>query len=218
MFYNFQTIWQFILLALALLIFAGVSWKWPRAGAWLVIFLAPLYLLKIGNLPLTVLEALIWVFIAAWIVKKIQDKSLLISLYKRERLRNGLFWPVVLILSGVIISTIFSSDLKIGLGILKSWFLAPIFFAFILGDIFEDSGFKEIGSALFVSATVVAAISFVYLIFGRLTFDGRLAAFYLSPNHLAMWLAPGLLAGFGLWFEFGIINSKHHPPSIPPPT
>jgi len=43
--------------------------------------------------------------------------------------------------------------------------------------------------------------SFVYLAFGRLTYDGRLTAFYLSPNQLAMWLAPGLIAGFSRWFE-----------------
>ena len=87
MFYNFQTIWQFILLALALLIFAGVSWKWPRAGAWLVIFLAPLYLLKIGNLPLTVLEALIWVLAGVWTVRKIKtgNKSLLTFLYYSQK-------------------------------------------------------------------------------------------------------------------------------------
>ena len=202
MFYNFQTIWQFILLALALLIFAGVSWKWPRAGAWLVIFLAPLYLLKIGNWPMTILEALIWVFVGVWVVRRIKtgNKSLPTSLFEREERRSGFFWPVVLILSGVIISTIFSSDPKIGLGILKSWFLAPIIFAFVLDDVFEGSGFKEIFSALFASAAAVAAISFVYLIFGRLTFDGRLAAFYLSPNHLAMWLSPGIVAGMGLWF------------------
>src|SRR3989338_4870192 len=203
MFYNLHTIWQLILTAFGLLFFAGVSWRRPRLGAWLVIFLAPLYLLKIGNWPMTILEALIWVFVGVWVVRRIKtgNKSLPTSLFEREERRSGFFWPVVLILSGVIISTIFSSDPKIGLGILKSWFLAPIIFAFVLDDVFEGSGFKEIFSALFASAAAVAAISFVYLIFGRLTFDGRLAAFYLSPNHLAMWLAPGLIAGLGLWFE-----------------
>ena len=151
---------------------------------------------------MTILEALIWVFVGVWVVRRIKtgNKSLPTSLFEREERRSGFFWPVVLILSGVIISTIFSSDPKIGLGILKSWFLAPIIFAFVLDDVFEGSGFKEIFSALFASAAAVAAISFVYLIFGRLTFDGRLAAFYLSPNHLAMWLSPGIVAGMGLWF------------------
>ena len=202
MFYILQTTWQLILLALGLLVFIGVSWQWPRLGVWLVIFLAPLYLLKIGNLPLTVLEALIWVLAGVWTVRKIKtgNKSLLTFLCEREEQTGELFWPVALILIGVFISTIFSADLKIGFGILKSWFLAPIIFAFILGEVFKDGGLPEIFSALFASAAAVAAVSFVYLLFGRLTFDGRLVAVYLSPNHLAMWVTPGILAGFGLWF------------------
>ena len=117
-------------------------------------------------------------------------------------IKNRLFWPILLILAGVFISTIFSADLKIGLGILKAWFLAPLLFAFILCDVLkEESDRKGIFLALFASSFVVATISFVYLMFGWLTFDGRLAAFYLSPNHLAMWLAPGLIVGWGLWFE-----------------
>ena len=159
---------------------------------------------------MTILEALIWVFVGVWVVRRIKtgNKSLPTSLFEREERRSGFFWPVVLILSGVIISTIFSSDPKIGLGILKSWFLAPIIFAFILGEVFKDGGLPEIFSALFASAAAVAAVSFVYLLFGRLTFDGRLAAFYLSPNQLAMYLAPGIF--FGLYFLLIIQNFVLH--------
>jgi O-antigen ligase len=34
-----------------------------------------------------------------------------------------------------------------------------------------------------------------------MTYDGRLKAFYLSPNHLAMYLAPAFLMALAFWFE-----------------
>ncbi|MBU4142395.1 O-antigen ligase family protein [Patescibacteria group bacterium] len=267
MFYSLHTIWHLVLLAVGLAVFAAVSWQWPKLAAWLVIFLAPLYLLKIGNWPLTVLEALIWVLVGAWVVRKIKtgNKSLFTPLQFRPRIfgiptksgeaaslynigaiesvvgieagqaflyeregqildsrfrgndkcaagmtkekfsaikKSGLFWPILLILAGVILSALFSRDIAVGLGIFKSWFLAPLLFAWVFNNIFEgDEGVKTLLAALTASAVGTALIGFVYLISGRLTFDGRLAAFYLSPNHLAMWLAPGLIVGWGLWFE-----------------
>lgn len=218
MFYSLHATWQFIFLFLGLAGLVFVSWRWPRWGAWLVIFLTPLYLLKIGNWPLTALEALIWVFVGIWIVKKYcchpglacpapdQVEGMLFAGMTKEKfaaiIKNRLFWPILLILAGVILSVLFSRDITVGLGILKSWFLAPIIFAFVLSDILkQEHGLGGIFLALFASSFVVAAISFAYLMLGQLTFDSRLAAFYLSPNHLAMFLTPGLIAGLSLWFE-----------------
>lgn len=202
MFYSLHTIWQLVLLLLGLAAFAAVVWRWPRLGAELIIFLSPLYLLKISNLPLTVLEALIWIFVLVWLAYKIKN-------------RQGDWWPeffyrynrsfwlaLILVLAGVFLSSLFSADWRVSFGIFKAYFVAPMIFSFILAGIFNESeGSKPVLTALLMSAAAVAAIAAVYLLFGRLTFDGRLAAFYLSPNHLAMWLAPGLIAGFGLWLE-----------------
>ena len=226
--YNLHTTWQFVLLFFGLVIFAFISWKKPVWGGWLIIFCSPLYLLKIGSWPLTVLEALIWVFVFVWLIKKIQlychpgldPGSRLIRAWipafagmtkeGTERIiKSKLFWPILLVLAGVLISTIFSPDLKAGLGILKSWFLAPIIFAAIFNNVLgEKDGVKVFFSALLASGAAVATISAGYFFFSRLTFDGRLSAFYLSPNHLAMFLAPGLLAGVGLWLETKRIYQK----------
>ncbi len=223
MFYALHTIWQMNLLLIGLATLAVVSWRWPKVGAGLVIFLAPLYLLKIGDWPMTVLEALIWVFAVVWIIKKIQS-----CCHSREsgnpgfccpelvsgpgsRVKPGmtiiklkenkLFRPIFLILVGVTVSAVFSLDLRVSAGIIKSWFLAPLLFAWVFNNLFEsEDGVKTFLAALAASATGVALVAIVYLAFGRLTFDGRLAAFYLSPNHLAMWLAPGLISSLSLWF------------------
>ena len=55
---------------------------------------------------------------------------------------------------------------------------------------------KHIISALkswLASGVAVSLISIFYLLNNNLTFDGRLKAFFLSPNHLAMYIAPALL-------------------------
>lgn len=197
MFYNLHTTWQLISLLVGLMVFALISWRRPKLGAALVIFLAPLYLLKINTWPLTVLEALIWIFIFIWLAKGELKKEKAIATIK-----NKLYWPVLLIFAGVVLATIVSADWRASLGILKTWFLAPLLFVLIFDQVFEsEEGVKVFLSALAASAGGVAAVALVFLALGRLTFDGRLAAFYLSPNHLAMWLVPGLIASWSWWFE-----------------
>jgi O-antigen ligase len=112
----------------------------------------------------------------------------------------GYFWPAVLILAGIFLSAAFSVEVKIGAGIFKSWILEPIIFGAILFDILKTRrDLKLMVWALASSSALVALVALFYKLFGQLTFDGRLAAFYLSPNHLAMYLVPGLIAGFGLY-------------------
>jgi O-antigen ligase len=82
--------------------------------------------------------------------------------------------------------------------VIKGWFLVPIVFVAMAGNIFGSGNIKKIYAAYFFSAAGVAAISLVFLFFGRLTFDGRLEVFFNSPNYLAMYLAPGLIFGISL--------------------
>lgn len=197
MFYNLHTTWQMILLVLALAILALISWHRPKWGAWSIVFLAPLYLIKISFWPLTALEALTWVFVLIWLVKRGLKKEKI-----KAMAGSKLFLPIALILTGVSLSIFFSTDWRVGLGVLKAWFVAPLVFSYIFAQIFEaEEGRKVFFTALAISAGGTALIAALYFIFSRLTFDGRLAAFYLSPNHLAMWLAPGLIAGLSSWFE-----------------
>lgn len=199
MFYNLHTTWQLVILLAAGAVFAAASWRWPRWSGALVVFLAPLYLLKINGLPLTVLEMLMWLFVLVRLTVKIKKRQSgrwqeIFSGYRRG------FWPaLVFILAGVFFASVFSLDWRVSFGVFKAYFIAPLVFGFVLAEEFGEGGLKSIFWALFGSAVAVAMISCVYLVSGRLTFDGRLAAWYLSPNHLAMWLAPGAVAGLALW-------------------
>ncbi|MFA5986700.1 MAG: O-antigen ligase family protein [Parcubacteria group bacterium] len=49
---------------------------------------------------------------------------------------------------------------------------------------------------LLLSLIFVVSIALFYLITGNTTFDGRLSAFYLSPNHLALYIAPLIFIPF----------------------
>jgi O-antigen ligase len=77
---------------------------------------------------------------------------------------------------------------------LKSWFFFPLLgaFLFLQGDA-RARGRKKILLAWLFSALGVASISLWYGSAGALTYDGRLSAWYASPNFLAIALAPGIL-------------------------
>jgi len=233
-----------ILVGASLAAFAMLAWRRFDFSLALVLFSAPLYLLKIiiVGLPLTVLELLILVIFIVWLIKKAKSgapptgvggtsyfgggaeprteglranhSSTGRSRWPSGALGNFLlgsfkkinfweFWlPILLILAGILIATIFSSDVKTSAGILKSWFIEPIIFGIVLIDAVGTK--KQVGKlmhAILFSGTLAATISLGYLPTSQLTFDGRLRAFFLSPNQLAMYLAPSILICLGFLLQ-----------------
>lgn len=189
--------------------FMALAWRRLDLALAMVLFLTPLYLLKIffSWLPLTVLELLILALIFVWLLKKAQEGFDLCVF--RELKFWCFWWPVLLLVGGATLGAIFSIDLKMSAGILKSWILEPLIFGLLVADVIKQKKqFNNLLRALVASAAVVAAISLFYLSAHRLTFDGRLAGFYLSPNHLAMCLAPAFLLAIGFWFEVKKIWQK----------
>ena len=80
---------------------------------------------------------------------------------------------------------------------------ALLFFLVMVSTIKTSSQIKKILLSLFLSGTVVAIISLIYLIQGKIDPFGRLQAFYNSPNYLAMYLAPALIIGIGIFLKQG---------------
>jgi len=202
MFISLNLTWMLVVVFFALAFLGRIYFYRPLLAAALVLFLAPTYLLKIANWPLAFLEANLLVLFCCFFVDKIRRGELWRFIVGLKNLVGiGYFWPAVLILIGVFLSTIFSVDIKISAGIFKSWILEPIIFGIILFDILKTRrDLTLIVQSLFFSSVAVALASLVYKLLNQLTFDGRLAAFYLSPNHLAMYLSPGLLIGLSLYF------------------
>jgi len=164
---------------------------------YLAIFLIPLYLvkIKIGFLPTNALEIIILGIFLLWIFfdkEKIKARDFFIE-YKRYVIFSGMMFL------GVLLSTFFSGNSTESWGIIKSWFLVPIMLFFLIERIVEKEKAEYAFWAYFFSATMVVIISLGYLILNQLTYDGRLAGIFNSPNYLAMYLAPAIIIALEQW-------------------
>ncbi len=155
-----------------------------------IFFLLPFYFIKFEYrwISLNLVEILIGALFVAWILNKNIKHQVLFSRY---------FFPVLLIIVGVISSILVNKNYYIGFGILKGWFLAPMIFAIILHNQLknENKFLKKIFAAVFFSGVLVSAEGVYFWLSGLVTYDGRLRIFFDSPNQLAMFLAPVFLVG-----------------------
>lgn len=154
----------------------------------------PLYLVKVNffGLPTNVLEILEAAVFFWWMLDKNYPKPkthALFSVYKKYII------SISLIIFGLLASTWFNGNYWIGLGIIKGWFILPILFTVAVLNIFDRTQILNVFKAFFVSALAVSLAALGWFFFGRLTYDGRLAGPFNSPNYLAMYLSPALISG-----------------------
>lgn len=200
-----------LIVSFGLICLAFLSRRKIEYGIYLIVFFLPFYLVKINvfGIPSTVLELGIYILFLVWLIKNYKAfsaagvKKQLSDFQKSEKI---LSFGVLLLLSGAIVSTVFSPDIRASAGILKGWFLDPfLVFIVLVAEIKTFEQKKNILKALFLSGLAAAIASLAYLFIpelGGVSYDGRLHAFYLSPNHLAMYLAPALI--IGLWFAISV--------------
>ncbi len=155
----------------------------------LSLFSLPFYFWKFSffSVPTNVLELLATASVFLFVLDR---KHAVLSGWKKNL--DPLSLPVLLLFLGLLSSFLFSNWSLSGLGILKGWFLIPFLFALSLPSVLNSS--EKITRAIktiFLSVFLVALVSLAHKIAGVVTYDQRLSAFYLSPNHLAMFLAPG---------------------------
>ena len=190
-----------IIFLLLFLAFAHLAKRDIRSGIYAVIFLLPCYLVRfsLGGIPTTMLEIMIYVLFLSWLIR--HKKNLNIVTAIKNFFAQGRMLPLglALLLLGVVLSTAYSSDLRTSLGALKGWFIDPfLFFLVFTSEIKERKQTAHALASYILSASAVALIGILYSINNTLTFDGRLRAFYESPNYLAMYLAPAFL--FAIYF------------------
>jgi O-antigen ligase len=157
---------------------------------YLTIISLPLYLIRfsIFGLPTNVFEIMA---LGAIIMFFRSSRSL-----KNElRAYHKYFIPIGLIVGGLMLSILFNGSYRIGLGIIKGWFVIPMLFAFVAATRLQKEKRKIIFSAIYISAFLVACVALGYLLLGEITFDGRLQAIFNSPNYLAMYLSPAIIIG-----------------------
>ena len=123
---------------------------------------------------------------------------------KKEDFLNILNIGIILLFLGLAISTFNSTDLRTSLGVFKGWFFDPFLFFIVFVSVIKKD--KQIILSLkswIFSGVIVSLTSIFYLLNSELTFDGRLRAFFLSPNYLAMYLSPVFLITL-----FFLLNKK----------
>ncbi|HYE22352.1 MAG TPA: O-antigen ligase family protein [Verrucomicrobiae bacterium] len=196
-------------LALALTGFGWLSLKKPMLGLGAILLLLPTYLirLRIFDVPTTVLELLLVVFLF----------SVFTSRYKHlQRIENlgMLNWAIGTFVTAGIISTLFSPEPFKALGLLKAFVMEPVLFFYAVILLIEKP--KELEPAfrmLFTGATLISAFGiFQYFtgMFLPLRFWGtgeevkRITSVFEYPNALALYLAP-------LFVFFAVLFIKRHP-------
>src|SRR3989338_8605052 len=104
----------------------------------------------------------------------------------------------LLLILGLLLTTAVNNVWREGLGALKGWIVVPALFALAVRMGIQDSGFriqaKQVWLAVVASGFWLSLVYLGYALFGQFTYDGRLLAFYDSPNELGMYLAITLVA------------------------
>ncbi len=201
------------------LIFALICAKNIRHGIYAIIFAMPLYVIRFSvfGVPSTILEIMIYILFFVWVLNGVHSLECNKSWFKQTNFIHTfcdlggllsknkiLLVGIVLLFFGLIISTFNSIDLRTSLGIFKGWFFDPFLFFIVFVNVIKKD--KQIILSLkswIFSGVIVSLISIFYLLNSELTFDGRLRAFFLSPNYLAMYLSPIFLITL-----FFLLNKK----------
>lgn len=159
--------------------------------ALLTVLMLPLYLQRVVffGVAANILDLLLLASIAWGLLKSKNSIFLKIAQYKGETTL------IAFLILGFLISLGNGGNYLTGLGIIKSWLLLPILFAFVFYASSIGDQRKKIFFSYYVSAFFVAAASLGLLFLGQVTYDGRLQGFFNSPNYLAMYLAPGIIIG-----------------------
>ncbi|MEK9151204.1 MAG: O-antigen ligase family protein [Patescibacteria group bacterium] len=108
--------------------------------------------------------------------------------------RNPFVIGILLFFFGAVLSFAVNPFSLTGLGMLKTWFVFPLAASWLWLETKPDN--RDLERLLFVWLGVTALSACASLVFfaqGALTYDGRLEAWYASPNYLAFFLAPGVL-------------------------
>lgn len=122
--------------------------------------------------------------------------------YSSETLKlpQSIIWAITVLCLGLISSAFFNGITMVQLGIIKSWFFFPILFGWLVFQQSKDFK-KQAVIAWYTTLVATAIIALSYFFDHDLTYDGRLKAFYLSPNYLALFLFPGLFLGWHFILE-----------------
>lgn len=183
------------------LLLAGFSVLAWRRFAWAVVaalaFIpAAAFRFSVGPIPFSVAEALALIVVARAIPWAF-GRSFWVDI---RRVAAPVAFPAGFILLGLAVSAMQSPVFRTSLGIIKGWFVVPILLGLLVAISMRRGVLNpaQVFAGLISGGAIAAFGAITQIIAGNLTYDNRLAAWYGSPNYLAMYLAPIVALAFGL--------------------
>ena len=114
---------------------------------------------------------------------------------KQKNLGKCLLVAGCCLLFVALLSSFFALNLRVSFGATKSLFILPfLLFLTALPFLSRERLREKFLDSIALSGIVLVLINLPFLLEGLLTYDHRLAGVFLSPNHLGMAIAPGILA------------------------
>lgn len=163
------------------------------AFLWLAFLLFPVAHLGIGGgIPMYWSEMAIGCSVLAFILHDPRRVWERLSVIFREEFRFFLFAGPFL--SGIVLAYSLNPHSFSGWGEIKSFYIIPILFLItILMHAETRERIESLASSWLLGIAAASLAGAAAYMAGWLSYDGRLTSFYLSPNYLAMLVAPGVL-------------------------
>jgi len=153
----------------------------------IVILFIPLYQLRITYINTSISILTINLVILSLILLIVHRRDI-----KTAFTKEHLLWYLATLFIISFIPPLLSNITSHSLGVFIEWLFVPLIAGFLLFIHLSKSHISRswIHNALLILLFYVSVISIIYIALGLVTFDGRLHAFLISPNHLAMFIAP----------------------------
>jgi len=210
--------------------FLALIWPKPERGVYLTILLLPTYLIRfqLFNIPLTLLEGMVWLLFIIWLVKLYLNKRLSLAFtqwiknkFKPEAeqvestnynlIPTALRWPMILFLISATLALILSPHFLPAAGIWKAYFLEPLMFLMVfIFYIKKESSLNKTITSLAVLSLIIGSYALIQKLTGwnipnidwYLPETRRITTFFGYPNANGLLLAPiGVLLFSSLWLK-----------------
>jgi len=171
----------------------------------IVILTIPFYAQRIALLN-TSLSVLTINLVVLSITLFITSRKRIIAVFKKEYL----LWLFAALFIVSFIPSLLLNPNAHGIGVFFEWLLMPAITGFLLHAYIQSAAhtFKTVRNTLLFTLFIISVIAVTYFILDIKTFDGRLSAFYPSPNHLALFITPIIPLLIAQFFNLKRIPSK----------
>ncbi len=147
----------------------------------------PLYFIRVPVFT-TSLSILTCFLLTLSIILFIVHHKHILTIFKEEKI----LWYLALFFVLSFVPVLFLHPSLHGLGVFIEWLFMPALTGFLIFVHITQHFHARtwISTGMLTILFLVSCISLLYLLHDTTTFDGRLQAYFLSPNHLAMFIAP----------------------------